>query len=177
MCSMVTRTSNTRCYCYVTHCPMCCSVGSERHRMLQETKRLVQQYCKDEWLVLVEVPLTAVGCKRMRATTSKTVNATLHLDVLLALNHPGPDTCLGDCMIGVELDGTSHYHAFPVHGSRCRGNERQDMYDDNKNKAVSGYGMACVRFSASSQHDLEFFRATLKQEMRRCEMAGKGKVK
>ena len=174
-CSKGARKTNTRCYCYVKACPVCASVGSERHKMLQVMKGLVAKLSEQTWYVLVEAPLTVSVPKQAHASrhhdgVDKTKKISLKADVLLVLSVADAETSFGDCMIGIELDGTSHRHAFPVSGCRHKGARVQEEYDDNKSRILAGCGIECLRLSMSCSHEYEYFAERLSQEMQRHEL-------
>lgn len=151
--------------------------------MFIELKRLVLKLSTQgmKWLVFVEVPITAVtrGCvpaksqkrRRKDRDTSLNLNRPLRIDIVLCLDLPTIACSLGNCMVGIELDGRSHMHPFPVQGCRLRGQETQDLQDDNKDIAIASHRITCLRFTSHTRHGSRIFEQSLELEMRRCEAA------
>ena len=139
--------------------------------MLAITKDVVaqRQRCGHSWLLFVEVPISDD-------------EGAVYVDVLLALETKTlrcevAECMQSACMLGIEHQGTSHSHAWPVKGNRKWGQKKQQFLDERKRMALAFHGIPLLCFDIDKQgYGLsrtceEHWRATLSKAMIACEQS------
>lgn len=134
------------CLCVLGECMMCKRKDrGEQATLLREVKELVawvnkEQGC-EEVLLFTEVPLLQ--------SPDQEESSTLYVDCVVVLSCVLPTCARNNCLLAIELDGTSHTHCFPVEHDAIKGVQHQAVADSKKEECVKAHNMSFMRVGKS----------------------------